>query len=446
MNQNIWFSISSEGYEFPADGFGARGVKLRTQPGAISRVKIKRLNIAERLYRVTGEGIYRDTILLGRTPPIDVPLLNAQVTGQDSVLNAIYRGKLYWFYGDTMRASFILGNYSTTGATTPLPEKLDPSVGFELHYFTADSGFVRPMAPMKGEGVVWLSGLVVLPDDTGRERMMAYYQRRRGLGEVLENGFVIWNDDTEQFDKLKTIPLDPPIHPADTPFLATASDGIQYIYFPSPYPNLRVKADMASYLNLSEYEAYTCLKPGRKLDRDPVGNLIWSWRKNAPPLTRNQQRDLIKSHQIKPDETPFRLHDARTGKPILLHSCSCFWNKYRNRYIMIASESMGATMLGEVWYSESRRVEGPWSAAVKIITHANKPDDPYDFYNPVQHPFFDQAGGRLIYLEGSYANTFSGNPHLTPYYDYNQIMYRLDLSDPRLAAVAGGESESVNPR
>ena len=38
----------------------------------------------------------------------------------------------------------------------------------------------------------------------------------------------------------------------------------------------------------------------------------------------------------------------------------------------------------------------------------------------------------MIYLEGSYVNTFFGNPHPTPYYEYNQIMYRLDLSDPRL--------------
>lgn len=38
----------------------------------------------------------------------------------------------------------------------------------------------------------------------------------------------------------------------------------------------------------------------------------------------------------------------------------------------------------------------------------------------------------MIYLEGSYVNTFSGNRHPTPYCEYNQIMYRLDLSDPRL--------------
>jgi hypothetical protein len=42
----------------------------------------------------------------------------------------------------------------------------------------------------------------------------------------------------------------------------------------------------------------------------------------------------------------------------------------------------------------------------------------------------------VIYLEGSCVNTFSGNPQPTPYYEYNQIMYRLDLSDERLKSLA----------
>ena len=35
-------------------------------------------------------------------------------------------------------------------------------------------------------------------------------------------------------------------------------------------------------------------------------------------------------------------------------------------------------------------------------------------------------------IEGTYTNTFSGNPCQTPRYEYNQIMYRVDLSDERL--------------
>jgi hypothetical protein len=135
---------------------------------------------------------------------------------------------------------------------------------------------------------------------------------------------------------------------------------------------------------------------------------------------------------MKRIESPFRLQDADTGKPVRLHNGSCFWNAYRKHYVMIASEEMGATMLGEVWYSEAEQPEGPWVAARKIITHASESSGAHDFYNPAQHPFFDQDGGRVIYLEGTYVNTFSGNPRTTPYYEYNQIMYRLDLSDSRL--------------
>ena len=444
MNKKVWFGVSAHGYEFPPDGFGMHGVTLETRPGAISQLRIKRINIAERLYRITGQGIYRDTVLLGRKPPVAEPLLNAEVTGQDGVLNAVYRGRLYWFYGDTLKLSYALGNFSMTGATTGLPDKINPSVGFALKYFAGKDGFVRPMAPIQGEGVVWLFGLVVIPDETGRERMLAYYQRRRGLGPVLENGFVVYDDEKDIFEKLKTVALGPPIFPQGYPSRVKCGDGTDYLYFTAPYPEVRVKADWKSYLDLSSYEGYTCLKPGRRyvdkdevqLDRDASGKLVWAWKKDTPPLSPRDQQELIAAGKMRRQESPFRLQDAESGKPILLNNCSCFWNDYRRRYIMIASQSAGATMLGEVWYSEADQPEGPWVQARKIITHADKKDDAHDFYNPTQHPFFDQEGGRVIYLEGSYVNTFSGNPHPTPYYEYNQIMYRLDLADPRLKLLA----------
>ena len=39
--------------------------------------------------------------------------------------------------------------------------------------------------------------------------MLAYYERRRGLEATLENGFVIYNDDKEQFEKHTEVPLEP---------------------------------------------------------------------------------------------------------------------------------------------------------------------------------------------------------------------------------------------
>src|SRR6185437_11783093 len=83
--------------------------------------------------------------------------------------------------------------------------------------------------------------------------------------------------------------------------------------------------------------------------------------------------------------------------------------------------------LGEVWYAEADSPLGPWVYARKIVTH-----DKYSFYNPKQHPMFDKENGRIIYFEGTYTTTFSGNNNPTPRYDYNQVMYRLDLSDRRL--------------
>ena len=95
---------------------------------------------------------------------------------------------------------------------------------------------------------------------------------------------------------------------------------------------------------------------------------------------------------------------------------------------MIAVEVFGSSFLGEVWYAEADTPLGPWVYARKIVTH-----DDYSFYNPKQHPLFDQEDGRILFFEGTYTSTFSGNKDPTPRYDYNQVMYQLDLADHRLA-------------
>ncbi|MGB2863032.1 MAG: hypothetical protein WBC05_06880, partial [Sedimentisphaerales bacterium] len=117
-------------------------------------------------------------------------------------------------------------------------------------------------------------------------------------------------------------------------------------------------------------------------------------------------------------------------KKITPHGGSVYFNEYRQRWIAIFVQQFGdSSHLGEVWYAEADTPVGPWAYARKIATH-NK----YSFYNPKQHPFFDKEGGRVIFFEGTYTFTFSGSlENATPRYDYNQIMYRLNLDDPRLA-------------
>ena len=68
-----------------------------------------------------------------------------------------------------------------------------------------------------------------------------------------------------------------------------------------------------------------------------------------------------------------------------------------------------------------------WSYARRVAAHGR-----YNFYNPTQHPFFDQDAGRVIYFEGTYTDSFSGAPAKTPRYDYNQLMYPLAFDDERL--------------
>ena len=87
---------------------------------------------------------------------------------------------------------------------------------------------------------------------------------------------------------------------------------------------------------------------------------------------------------------------------------------------------------GSIYYSEADRPEGPWNRALKIVSH-----DEYNFYNPTQHTFFDQESGRVIYFEGTYTAAFTNAKEKTPLYDYNQIMYRLRLDDPRVVKAFG---------
>ena len=149
MEQEVFFHVRGPGYEYPKDFFGNRGVKLRTAYGGRAEVKVKRVQIAERLYRITGAGIYRDSVLAGEPVPLRQPVLNGLVLGQDTVIATPYQGKLYWCWGDTDQASYPLGNFGASGATSELPERggLDPSIGVDLTYFTNTNGFSRPMCP-----------------------------------------------------------------------------------------------------------------------------------------------------------------------------------------------------------------------------------------------------------------------------------------------------------
>ncbi len=436
MDQTVFFHVASHGYEFPKDGFGIRGTALKTAPGGSASLKIKRVNIAERLYRITGGGVYADSLLVGEKVPTERPALNGQVLGSDSNVSAIYKGRVYWFWGDTNRPAYPLGNFQVPGATSRLPGDggLAPEVGVNLDYFLDNKGFAKETARMPGDGPTWLTSLVVLRDGKG-ERMFGGYLKVKPPLEAYARGLAEWDDEKQAFRKVAAIDLKAPLVPDGHAFLHT-TEGVEYVYFANPYPLTRVKADPASLARPADYEGFTCLKEGTtaddgKIDRDG-GRVRWSWKKGTAAPTARQEAKLIASGALREDEALARLlRDSDTGKAVVAHRGSVCWNHHRKRWVMIAVQSGGTSMLGEVWYAEADAPVGPWVYARKVVTHQR-----YSFYNPVQHPFFDQKGGRFIFFEGTYATTFSGNDDATPRYDYNQIMYRLDLDDPRLVLPA----------
>jgi len=286
---------------------------------------------------------------------------------------------------------------------------------------------------LEEKGLVWLDGLLTVTDDEGAERMVAKHARMRDLGQALERGLVVFNDATDSFEPLVRSGPDFLPHTDSGHAFAVDVAGRKYHYFAVQFPlsvRMRVKAEWDHVIDPNCYEVLTALSRPSSIAPRPslprwvrTGDLVGDDAAQMPSLIKALKREKKDTH----------LYDIASGKKVTPHGGSVYFNAWRNKWIMITVQQCGEpSFLGEVWYAEADTPIGPWAYARKIVTH-NK----YTFYNPMQHRYFDQDGGRVIYFEGTYANTFSGsekNP--TPRYDYNQIMYRLNLDDHRLALPA----------
>ncbi|MCF7784970.1 MAG: hypothetical protein K9N47_02550, partial [Prosthecobacter sp.] len=203
MNRAVYFSVECPGYSLPKDGFGFVGVRLTPVAGKSVEVKVLRTNIAERLCRLTGQGIYRDSTLLGHEPPLPSPNLFADVMGQDSVQVVPWKGRYFWIFGDTNRPNYPLGNFHSTAAWSDAPDKggLDPEHGIHFEYITDENGAVAKMMPVEEPGAVWLFGMHTVMDAANKEHLMAHYSRWRDLGKRLEHGLAELNESSGRFQR-----------------------------------------------------------------------------------------------------------------------------------------------------------------------------------------------------------------------------------------------------
>lgn len=388
MGRQTWFTVIGHGYDAPKDGFGFRGVRLMPEPGKTLRVEVVRSILARRIGRLTGAGLYAESQKLGE----HLDWKDSGIHGCDSVQNAVHRGRLFWAWGDTNMPNYPLGLFDMSSATTdvnPLAS-LEPPLRLKFDYFTDEKGRQRGVAKMPGSGPTWVTAYVSLADKTGAQRLVGSYVKIKPPLDAYESGLCVWNDETSRFDLLRVLLTKSEAAPKQTPMpeghpaLWKDAQGKEWVLFGNPLPTLRCPATFEAWQDEKTWEV------------------------------------------LKPRET---LVDAE-GAKVKPHSGSIAWNEFRKRWVTVFMEGFGKpSVFGELWYAEADAPTGPWGPAVKVLTHEN-----YTFYNPRIHPEFTPAGSPVLFFEGTYTKEFAKHAHPTPRYDYNQILYRLDLDDPGLEA------------
>jgi hypothetical protein len=381
LGRDVWFTVKGHGYRVPADGFGFEGVRTTLQPGGTFRIEVTRQNMAKRLGRLTGGGQFAESEKLGE-PPLQP---ESSLFGCDSVLLTEHAGKLFWVWGDTKVPGYPLGVFLATAATTSLIPlaQARPPIALRYDYVRDESGTPRGVAAMAGEGPTWLTGLVSFADG----QLGATYSKIEGHLEEYRVGLCLWDEAASSFKSTKVLwqkadgkkPLLLKGHPVRWKDPA----GKAWLLFGDPFPDARCPDDVDAWRNPDTWE---------------------------------------------PIEAPTKLRAAGSQAEIQVHRGSIAWNAFRQRWVAVFTQNFGKpSSLGEIWYAEARSPLGPWSDAVKILSHDN-----YTFYNPRIHRELTSDKDSYLLFEGTYTAEFADHAPPTPRYNYNQILYRLDLDDPRL--------------
>ncbi len=397
LGRDVWFEVHGHGYEVPADGFGIRGVRLRLAAGERREVQLQRTSVAKRIGRLTGSGLFAESERAGEAMAWQE---SPGIFGCDSVQTAVYGGRLFWAWGDTSVPWYPLGLFDTLAATSavqPLATGVPPLTLSLDHFREAAAvglGRVRPVCRMPGEGPTWISGLTAVRDADGNERLGAIYTKIAGQLDAYESGLCVWNDTAAAFEQHRVLWTKESGQPR--PSLPEGhvtrwqdNAGADWLLYGDPFPLLRCPAT---------FEAWA----------DPA-----RWQEVTPPAD------------------PLAASDGRRVKPHRGSIVRVPSGGTIERWAAIFTESFGKpSAFGEIWYAEAASPMGPWGRAVKVLSHDN-----YSFYNPMLHTSLTAEEGVLLF-EGTFSRTFADHQQPTPRYDYNQILYRLDLDDPALAPAA----------
>ena len=121
------------------------------------------------------------------------------------------------------------------------------------------------MAPLPDPGVVWIDALMTVRDADGRERLLTRYERLKELGKPLETR----PDAVQRFDPdIRACRQIRPLrirsrHRGIRSTIRSRASTISI--FPTPYPNLRVRAVLADIKDLTRYEALYSAGTGKRI-------------------------------------------------------------------------------------------------------------------------------------------------------------------------------------
>ncbi len=388
MGRETWLEVSGDGYELPKDGFGNRGVRFVPKPGGSLRIEVERKIIAKRLGRLTGAGLFAESQQFGQFKD----WRESGVAGSDTVQMTEYKGRLFWTWGDTGVFNYPLGIFDTSSATTPLKplKAFQPPVALAYDYFRNKAGGIRGVAPMAGPGPTWVSAYARLKDRNAKEHLVCMYAKIPEMLTPGELGLAEWSDADAKFVPILQIwkkssahPKPPELYPDGHPAFWKDGTGKEWLYFGGP-PKFRCPATYEAWKNPAAWESVR-----------------------------------------QPDE----LEAADGSGKAAIAAGAIAWSGYRKRWVLIFQQKFGKpSAFGEIWYAEGKTPAGPWGKAVKVLSHEN-----YTFYNPQIDFQLTPADSPVLLFEGTYTAEFADHAVKTPRYNYNQMLYRLDLDDPALA-------------
>jgi hypothetical protein len=494
LGLDVYFVVLTDGYSvvttLPNEPHSEPGVLLRTEAGGRANITLRRLQPAERLFRLTGGGLYRDSILVGAEAPIVQPLLSsAGVLGQDSLMAAPYKGQVFWFFGDTECPAgprdTDCQHYArfTTGATSPLSEARGarpPS----LVYFASEAkhdpggmaadgrpsaallarwnprGFAHPRAMLAGPGEppefnmsTWIGSLTVLSEH-GEERMYTTFVCPNGGPDQLF-GLARWDDAAEVFRPVGGAAYRMRYSGAQTVQRLRQGDE-EHVYFASAFAMSRVAASFSAIEEPSAYEYFTpCTSAGCGANMSAAS---WAWRRadlDGQPggvayFGPEQEAAAIREGKLAAADSRMQVVDAQTKQPIggILIRGSVAWNAHRNAYLLIAvrkheAASDGTSRFGEIYACEASEITGPWRECTNVVTHNVTGSS---CYNPMALPWLEEEGGRVVFLACTFTSMTSGTDGASdracrfddyggvdcavavPRYEYNNLVFRLDLA------------------